>query len=463
MATVTFTGLNSGGTPSFADWNTATNWTPTGVPTAVDSAVLTSAALGTNIVISGTTDLITNVTMSGDNLFVGESGFGGTAGAGGLTASGTISLDSDNLVSTAGSTITAAGGFNLTGAGAALGGGGTFNGTISNAGVVRADGNAFGLGDLIVNGAISGASGAIEIYAGSALTLNGATSETVTIDNPGVAAGTGTLTLSTPASFTGPIDVSAGNVLDLTLTGETISNMSVDSVTGTVTFTAGTQTFTVNAAGTGIGANASGSSITVGQGVVCFARGTRIATATGPVAVEDLVEGDVVLTAGGEEQAITWIGRRHVDCRRHPEPRQVWPVRIQAGAFGPAMPARDVCISPQHAIYDEGVLIPAKLLVNGRTIRQERVATVEYFHVELARHDILLAEGLPAESYLDTGDRASFENAPGAIVLHPDFSRWAWDGRACAELKVTGSELDAVRAKVALHAEAIGKRVSAAV
>ncbi len=93
-----------------------------------------------------------------------------------------------------------------------------------------------------------------------------------------------------------------------------------------------------------------------------------------------------------------------------------------------------------------------KCLTNGSTVRIEARRSVTYFHVELDRHDIVLAEGLPTESYLDTGDRTSFENGGAALVLHPDFSRLAWDARACAELKVTGPEVEATRAKLAERA-----------
>ncbi len=189
--------------------------------------------------------------------------------------------------------------------------------------------------------------------------------------------------------------------------------------------------------------------------IVCFARGTRIETPNGEVTIESLAAGDLVLTASGEPAPVRWIGRRRTDCKRHPEPRQVWPVRIKAGAFGPNLPRRDLLVSPQHGIFDEGVLIPAKCLVNGTTIVQEPADQIEYFHIELERHDLLLAEGLPAESYLDVGDRAAFENGGGAMVLHPDFSRWAWDARACAEIKVTGPELDTVRAKLTARADAM--------
>ncbi len=199
-------------------------------------------------------------------------------------------------------------------------------------------------------------------------------------------------------------------------------------------------------------------------GVVCFARGTRLAGPDGERPVEHLTVGDNLLTASGRPRRIVWIGRRSIDCARHPDSRAAWPVRVGAGAFGPGLPRRDLLLSPQHAIFAEGVLIPVKRLANGSTVRQEARASIEYFHVELDRHDILLAEGLPVESYLDTGDRACFENGGAALVLHPDFGRLAWDAGACAELKVTGPEVAAVRAQLEewAHAASMRDQVDAA-
>jgi hypothetical protein len=93
------------------------------------------------------------------------------------------------------------------------------------------------------------------------------------------------------------------------------------------------------------------------------------------------------------------------------------------------MPARALFVSPDHALFVDDVLIPAKLLLNGTTVRQVKRKTVTYHHIELARHDVVLAEGLPAETYLDTGGRAAFGG--GAVVaLHPAFaaSRWETEG-----------------------------------
>ena len=82
------------------------------------------------------------------------------------------------------------------------------------------------------------------------------------------------------------------------------------------------------------------------------------------------------------------------------------PIRIQRGAFADNMPHTDLLVSPDHAIFVDGRLICARQLINGTTIRQEKDWTsVEYFHVELDAHAILLAEGLPAESYLNTGNQ----------------------------------------------------------
>jgi hypothetical protein len=105
----------------------------------------------------------------------------------------------------------------------------------------------------------------------------------------------------------------------------------------------------------------------------CFAAGTRIGTVLGEVPVEALREGDLIRTViGGGHAPVVWIGHRHVDCRAHPRPEQVWPIRIVAGAFGPNAPRRDLFVSPDHALYVDGVLIPAKYLVNGVAVTQSQ-------------------------------------------------------------------------------------------
>ena len=191
--------------------------------------------------------------------------------------------------------------------------------------------------------------------------------------------------------------------------------------------------------------------------VTCFAAGTRIRTARGDSAVEDLREGDHVWSVISEQfEPVQWIGYRAVNCRAHPRPEKVWPVVVSAGAFGPGLPVRDLVMSPDHAVYVNAVLIPVKLLANGTTIQQVPADTVTYYHVELPAHDVLLAEGLPAKSYLDVDDRSSFTNGGGPVALHPDFAarRWElrWEAEACAPFYVVGPAVEAARAMLAAPA-----------
>ena len=190
--------------------------------------------------------------------------------------------------------------------------------------------------------------------------------------------------------------------------------------------------------------------------VACFAGGTRITTTVGPVAVEALRAGDMVVSALGGAVPVVWVGHRHVDCRRHPRPHDVLPVRVCAHAFGPGLPARDLRLSPDHSVHVGDVLIPIRLLINGATVVQERVDSVTYYHVELPAHDILFAEGLPAESYLDTGNRDAFANGGGTVALHPDFARQVWEAESCAPLVQDGPTLQAVRAGLCAAAAALG-------
>jgi hypothetical protein len=194
----------------------------------------------------------------------------------------------------------------------------------------------------------------------------------------------------------------------------------------------------------------------------CYAAGTRIATPRGDRAVETLREGDLVLTLGGRAREVIWIGHRHVRFDARSAPTYRHPIRIRAHAFGPGLPRRDLVLSPEHAVFVDGVLIPARRLVNDATIVDARVPAITYWHVELASHDILLAEDLPAESYLDTGNRAAFANAPVA-ALRASFGRGAaaaWTENACAPLVEDGPVLDAVRTRLAQRALALGHPLS---
>jgi hypothetical protein len=166
------------------------------------------------------------------------------------------------------------------------------------------------------------------------------------------------------------------------------------------------------------------------------------------------------------DAAIVWIGQRRIDCLRHPQPQTVWPVRIRAGAFGRNQPQRDLFLSPDHAVFVDGLLIPIRLLMNGTTIRQEARPQVQYFHVEMERHGVLLAEGLPAESYLDTGNRRRFENGGAPLLLHPELAgvdeRSRRSAGSCAPLGVQPVVVAPVWLRLAAQAADMGHPVTVA-
>jgi hypothetical protein len=190
--------------------------------------------------------------------------------------------------------------------------------------------------------------------------------------------------------------------------------------------------------------------------VVCYAAGTRIRTTRGEIAVEALRIGDEALTISGEARPIVWLGRR--TWRRTNAPRWRWPVRIAAGAFGPGKPSRDLIVSPGHGIcvsvVDE-VFMPVDALVNGATIARIEMDEIEYWHVELESHDVLIAEGLPAESYFDCGNRAWFSGGSGAAD-NDGITRHLSD--AARPYLASGPVVEAVRVRLRALAETMGWR-----
>jgi hypothetical protein len=199
--------------------------------------------------------------------------------------------------------------------------------------------------------------------------------------------------------------------------------------------------------------------------VACFAAGTRIATEAGAVPVECLRPGDRVRTLRGRLAPVRWMGWTRVDLAGHPAPAKAAPVRIRADAFARGQPARDLLVSPEHCLLVEGALIPAFALLNGATIaRDDGFASIVYWHIELDRHDILLAEGLAAESYLDTGNRGRFAGEAGVRALHLDLmeppdaaARLVWEAHGCAKLRLVAP---GPRAALRARAEALGWRLA---
>jgi hypothetical protein len=143
---------------------------------------------------------------------------------------------------------------------------------------------------------------------------------------------------------------------------------------------------------------------------ICFFAGTLIATAEGQRPVETLQPGDLVRTTDGDLRPVRWIGRNAVSCR-FADPLQVLPIRIGAGALAEGVPSRDLLVSPSPVLIDD-LLVQANALVNGTTIVREHAVPMEftYYHVELDTHSLLLAENVPAESFLEDFEDRPFVN-----------------------------------------------------
>jgi hypothetical protein len=160
---------------------------------------------------------------------------------------------------------------------------------------------------------------------------------------------------------------------------------------------------------------------TVFEIAACYCPGTLILTDHGEIAVEALAIGDNVVTQAGLARPIRWIGRRSYAGAFIAGQHLTLPVCIKRGAIAAAVPHQDLWVSPGHAMMIDGQLIPAWRLINGVSVTQAvSVDEVTYYHVELNGHDVLMANGAAAESFLDEDCRGQFQNAGAFDALYPD-------------------------------------------
>ena len=195
--------------------------------------------------------------------------------------------------------------------------------------------------------------------------------------------------------------------------------------------------------------HADGNGGTLLESVACYCAGTLIAAPAGEVPVEQLRIGDMILTADGRAVPIRWIGRRSYAGRLLAGRKHLLPIRIHAGALGDGLPRRDLLISPSHAMVLDGMLVPAAELVDGHAITQERhAARVDYFHLELDRHEAIIAEGAASESFLDDDSRAIFQNAH-EVTLDPQPHHPGREPAWCLPRVTDGYALDELRRRLA--------------
>ena len=491
-ATGVLTGTETDSTGGVIATASATITGVTGTTLSTGSFIALDSAAGVIIELAPTAATTYDFSASGTGSFEGYGNYTGGVAPGDVLGgnmtvavqSGTASVSSGGVTDNGLITIASGTGFtdagSLSGTGSLVvgaGGSATLTGATSLASITDA-------GSLTLAGTDAAA---ISLASGSQVTLSGNFSDSAAINGAGtltVEAGvTATLvsgsiasvldagTLDLTGSFGGSIDMEgngAGTVVEFTGTSDVTNNTLNTAITNFGygdTIVLGTADFALNSgdtlsetynSSTGVLTVTdinSGASLNLNLGLtggdpasyltvsgstgeltltLCFYPGTALATPSGEIKVEDIVAGDLLMTANGAKP-VRWIGQSHIHTG-FADPLRSLPIRIRQGALGGGLPVRDLLISPDHAIAIDGVLVQASALVNGSSIIRDYDVPEQftYYHVELDSHELLLAEGIEAESFVDNVDRMHFHN---------------WDDRTAPETAI--AEMDLPRAKSA--------------
>ncbi|MDA8250249.1 MAG: Hint domain-containing protein [Rhodospirillales bacterium] len=337
------------------------------------------------------------------------------------------------LIAVSGGVFTVSGGgFNNSGTMSVSGGATTVDlsgvATLNNAGLIAVNGGSFDASNVVFanSGTMSASGGAIidlstttlsntgliEIGTNSGVLL-GSSSDTAGITFNGTDA---TLVLNAPSSYTGTISgMAASDGINLTGIGYDSGGSAILLAGNVLQIVESTNTLDLqlNPAQNFTGDSFQLSSLSGGSAVteLCYLTGTRIATPSGEVCVEQLAAGDLVCLADGGVAPVRWLGH-HTVSRRFGDPLRTWPIRVRAGALAENVPSRDLLLSPGHALRVGDVLAHAAALVNGVSIVRETQVpeTFVYWHVELDTHALILAENTPAETFLDSYQELAFDN-----------------------------------------------------
>ncbi|MGI3187369.1 Hint domain-containing protein [Nioella aestuarii] len=203
-------------------------------------------------------------------------------------------------------------------------------------------------------------------------------------------------------TVTSDIGGPGATVETITLTDFFLDNSAADQIT--ITTVSGSGTFDL-------------------QTLYCFSKGTMISTPSGETKVEELHIGDAVLTADDRSVPVKWIGHQTVSTWFGPAER-LMPVRFVSGSLGNGLPHTDLTVTADHGMLVDGVICHAGALVNGSTITQvpleEMGKTYSVYHIETEAHEIILANGAPAETFIDNVSRRVFDNFAEFEALYGD-------------------------------------------
>lgn len=180
---------------------------------------------------------------------------------------------------------------------------------------------------------------------------------------------------------------------------------------------------------------------------VCFLAGSLIHTPDGDIPIEDISIGDQVMTFDYASHRkivknVSWVGNKKTRVKFDlPDDEAGYPVRIVKDAIAENVPYKDLLITAEHSLFFSGKFIPVRMLVNGATIYYDySITEYTYYHIEIEKHSVILANGILTESYLDTGNRGSFEQNGNVALLNLKSSEKVW-GQDSAYPLVTNREV----------------------
>ncbi|MDF3624943.1 Hint domain-containing protein [Acetobacteraceae bacterium LMG 32668] len=193
----------------------------------------------------------------------------------------------------------------------------------------------------------------------------------------------------------------------------------------------------------------------------CFLAGSMISTPDGDVAVEDIKLGDEVIAfdwKSGQNivRPVVWTGKTHVNVRHGlSDDMSGYPIRVLKDAIADGVPYKDMLITAEHSLFFEGKFVPARMLVNGRSIFYDKsITSYDYYHVETEQHSVIMADGMLTESYLDTGNRHTFRQEGNVVAFTPS-RNLTWDD-AAAPLGVSREFAEPLFRQAEARAQAAG-------
>ncbi|MBS1102551.1 Hint domain-containing protein [Gluconobacter sp. Dm-62] len=379
-----------------------------------------------------------------------------------ISVSGTVQGQwgsSDNSIS--GLTITGSNAVSLAGSGSL-----TVTGAVTFNAATTISGMTINANSSVTGGTVTIADGGTLIAQSVSSTINfGSTSPTVTNT---VQLNTSSASLTTITNLApGDVIEFVGNTWDKTFTWVEnsdgtykVEGSTGDTLISSVSFAkkADGSSYTpadFTSSQTTVNYNGSSSALTLS----CFLPGTLIRTPSGDCAVEDLEIGDEVVAYqdGVEEiRAITWAGRKSITVLQNIYDDEAgYLVRILKNAISENVPFKDLLVTPEHCLFLDGKFVPARMLVNGRSIFYDRsITTYEYYHIETFPHSVIMADGMLTESYLDTGNSQTFQQDGKVVRIGCRYVR-TWEQDVAAPLSVASETVAPMFQRLLSRAEVL--------